>query len=173
LLPERHRDKHADHEDQLVWNAARPLRLGGRSVPILWDRRAGLRARTDSGICGFYCNATFSDSSIIGPCAVARAASGSAAYADSATRLGWSAGAGVEAAVPFVGNWTWRAEYLFVDFGTITTTTAYGSSVSIPALTLTQLASASVWHSARVTDNIVRFGLNYRFGGESPIVASY
>jgi len=158
---------------KIDWFGTLRGRFGLAADQFLFYGTGGLaygRVQT-AGLAAF--NATFSDSSGSGPCAVACPASGSAAYADSATRLGWSAGAGVEAAMPFVGNWTWRAEYLFVDFGTITTITAYGSSVSIPALTLTQLASASVWHSARVTDNIVRFGLNYRFGGESPIVASY
>lgn len=60
---------------------------------------------------------------------------------------GWTAGVGVEAAL--YGNWTWKAEYLYVDFGKLSesTPTAIGTFAS----------------STKVTDNLLRLGLNYRF----------
>src|SRR4029077_10162679 len=41
---------------------------------------------------------------------------------DTATKLGWAAGAGVEFA--FFGNWSAKAEYLFVDLATASCSTA-------------------------------------------------
>ena len=87
--------------------------------------------------------------------------------------LGWTLGVGVEGVIPFLGNLTWRAEYLFVDLGTITGTTGYSSSVSIPLIHLTQPVNATMTHSALVMDQVLRVGLNYRFGGEAPIVTRY
>jgi outer membrane immunogenic protein len=71
--------------------------------------------------------------------------------------------------MPFWGNWTWRAEYLFVDLGRISPTTTYRSSVSIPNLTIPSV-SAPLSHTAVVMDHVLRVGVNYRFGGEAPIV---
>ena len=36
----------------------------------------------------------------------------------SKTKLGWTVGAGIEGAA-FLPNWTWKAEYLYVDLGKI------------------------------------------------------
>ena len=57
------------------------------------------------------------------------------------TELGWTAGAGVE--VGFYGNWTAKAEYLFIDLGSSTF-----------ALTGT---------SNGLTANMLRAGVNYHF----------
>jgi outer membrane immunogenic protein len=64
------------------------------------------------------------------------------------THGGWAAGAGIEGALS--RNWSWKAEYLHVDTGTFNTT------INLP-LGLT--AAANV----RLTDDIGRFGINYRF----------
>ncbi len=71
--------------------------------------------------------------------------------ASSSTRAGWTIGAGVEGAIG--GNWTARLEYLYVDLGTVNNTFA-GTAPFAPITT-----------SAHVTDNILRAGVNYRFGG--------
>jgi outer membrane immunogenic protein len=81
----------------------------------------------------------------------------SALAASSSTRAGWTLGAGVEGAI--AGNWTARLEYLYVDLGTVNNTFA-GTTPFAPITT-----------SAHVTDNILRAGVNYRFGG--PVVAKY
>ena len=75
----------------------------------------------------------------------------------SSTQAGWTIGAGVEGAIG--GNWTATLEYLYVDLGTVNTTFA-GTAPFAPINT-----------SAHVTDNILRAGVNYRFGG--PVVAKY
>ncbi len=73
------------------------------------------------------------------------------------TRAGWTVGAGIEGA--FAPNWTAKLEYLYVDLGTLNNTFV-GLGAFTPLLT-----------SSHVTDNIVRVGVNYRFGG--PVVARY
>jgi outer membrane immunogenic protein len=78
-------------------------------------------------------------------------------------RVGWTVGGGVEAAL---GNsaWTAKLEYLYMDIGRsagtfATTTGALGGGTLVAT------------YNSRVTDNIVRAGLNYRFGG--PVIAKY
>jgi outer membrane immunogenic protein len=84
------------------------------------------------------------------------------AFSNSTTRAGYTVGAGVEGVI--AGNWTAKLEYLYVDLGRVT-----GSFVTtIPALGGGVLTSN---YSSRITDNIVRVGLNYKFGG--PVVAKY
>ncbi len=77
----------------------------------------------------------------------------SAALSD--TKTGYTVGGGVEAGL--WGNWSVKAEYLYVNFGTLSTTsnnlnTTIGAS---PASTFT--------HSIDLKANILRAGLNYRF----------
>jgi outer membrane immunogenic protein len=66
------------------------------------------------------------------------------------TKFGWTAGAGVEGAIPNTRDWTWKVEYLYIDFGHI------GVSG-----TDTVLGTYS-WNT-HVTDHIARVGVNYRF----------
>jgi outer membrane immunogenic protein len=110
---------------------------------------------------------TFTDAT---SCMAGCPASGSAAFADSRIGIGWTLGAGAEGIIPFVSNWTWRAEYLFVDLGRVGQTTTYRSSISVPAIPLTQTVSPTFSHGAVVMDQVVRLGVNYKFGGERPIV---
>jgi len=78
------------------------------------------------------------------------------------TKVGWTVGAGIEGAIG--GNWTAKLEYLYMDIGRTsgtfaTTVGAFGGGF---------LASS---YNSRITDNILRVGVNYRFGG--PVVARY
>ena len=73
-------------------------------------------------------------------------------FAASAVNLGWTAGAGIEGAL--ANNWTWKAEYLHMDLGSV--------SVSGIAATGTTFTASS-----KFTDDIVRVGLNYRFAPAS------
>lgn len=61
------------------------------------------------------------------------------------SKLGYALGAGVEYA--FLGNWTAKLEYLYVDLGTATLGTA-------PATT-----------SVSFKENVIRGGINYKFSG--------
>ena len=93
-------------------------------------------------------------SSFGGPAVVTSAA---ALGTSSSTKVGWTIGAGVEGAIG--GNWTAKLEYLYVDLGTVNNT----------FVGLGAFAPLSI--SSHVTDNILRAGVNYRFGG--PVVAKY
>jgi outer membrane immunogenic protein len=83
----------------------------------------------------------------------------SVSFSDSEIRGGWTVGGGLEAHLG--GNWTAKAEYLYVDLGKTTNSVAFAT---VPAI------GADV-HS-RITDNIARIGLNYKFG-PSPVMAAY
>jgi outer membrane immunogenic protein len=91
------------------------------------------------------------------------------------TRAGWTVGAGAEAAI--ANNWSVKLEYLYMDLGNVgssgaTATTAVNQlntpQVGFNTITTTTLTSA---FRTKFTDNIVRVGVNYRFGG--PLVAKY
>jgi outer membrane immunogenic protein len=67
-------------------------------------------------------------------------------FSGSRNYSGWTVGGGVEWA--FMNNWSAKLEYLFIDFGDGPTLSA------TPALNIV---------SGRLTDNIVRAGVNYKF----------
>lgn len=91
------------------------------------------------------------------------AATESAAIRD--TRVGWTVGAGTEFA--FGGGWSLKAEYLYVDLGranaTSTNLAAFVPAIAFPGNVYT--------HSVDLKSNIVRVGVNYKFGG--PVIARY
>ena len=66
------------------------------------------------------------------------------------TKTGWTLGCGVETALS--GNWTAKAEYLFLDFGNITHL--------MPVVGSTDQAG----FSSDIRDHVFRFGVNYHFG---------
>jgi hypothetical protein len=72
-------------------------------------------------------------------------------FGHSDTKTGWTVGGGVEGGIPSVPQWTWKVEYLYMDLGSISGT-GFDSDFGGPY----------DW-SAKFTDNIVRFGVNYRF----------
>jgi outer membrane immunogenic protein len=75
------------------------------------------------------------------------------------TRAGWTIGGGLEYALDY--NWSIKAEYLYVDFGT----------ASVVGTTLPAGGGISFIPSTHLTASIARVGLNYRFDG--PVVARY
>jgi outer membrane immunogenic protein len=77
------------------------------------------------------------------------------------TKIGWTVGGGAELALG--GNWTAKFEYLFVDLGSFDTTfTGLAGCFGIPFSCNSALAGTGTIHS-RITDNIVRVGLNYQY----------
>jgi opacity protein-like surface antigen len=66
------------------------------------------------------------------------------------TKAGWTVGGGIEGRL--VGNWTAKIEYLYLDLGTVTT-------IPAPAPNST----TAVAFNSRITDNILRVGVNYKF----------
>jgi outer membrane immunogenic protein len=81
------------------------------------------------------------------------------------TRVGWTAGAGVETHLG--GNWTGKFEYLYMDLGTVN-----GGPVPLTGIIVPLRTEAGLSYSSHFTDNIVRFGLNYHFN-YGPVVAKY
>lgn len=83
----------------------------------------------------------------------------SAAFNHSTTKSGWTVGGGIEGRLS--GNWTGKIEYLYMDLGTVSGT----------ATLLTSNPPLRFDYSSRITDNIVRVGLNYKF--QPYVVAKY
>jgi outer membrane immunogenic protein len=84
------------------------------------------------------------------------------AFGSSSTRVGWTVGAGIEGAIG--GNWTAKLEYLYIDLGNVS-----GSFITPVVGPSGAFVTAS--YNSHVTDNILRVGVNYRWGG--PVVARY
>ncbi len=89
-----------------------------------------------------------------------------ATWSGSATRVGWTAGVGIEGALG--NNWSVKAEYLHVDLGTTTTSFAtlaggFGNTSGAGATIGAAAGTGSI--SSKFTDDIVRVGANYRLGG--------
>jgi outer membrane immunogenic protein len=81
----------------------------------------------------------------------ATASAAGVAVSSSNSQLGWTAGAGLEYA--FLGNWSAKLEYLYVDLG------SFNAGI------------APVVNNVSFKENIVRVGLNYKFSG--PIYSRY
>jgi outer membrane immunogenic protein len=75
----------------------------------------------------------------------------------SSTRVGWTLGSGVEAALD--GNWTAKAEYLYVDLGR-------------QSGTVNNVVGFPTGFNSRIQEHLFRGGLNYRFGGPGGSVAA-
>jgi outer membrane immunogenic protein len=81
----------------------------------------------------------------------------------SSDKFGWTVGAGVEAM--FAGNWSAKLEYLYMDLGSISNSVVLPVAAGFPL-------GANV--NSRITDNIIRAGINYHFSaGPGPVVARY
>ncbi len=87
-----------------------------------------------------------------------------AAPSFSTTKTGWVLGSGVETSLAWMGanHWSAKLEYLYVDLGTVTN--SFSVPVTVGAVPGSAYTAASSTH---IRDNIVRVGLNYRFGGDA------
>jgi outer membrane immunogenic protein len=81
------------------------------------------------------------------------------AWGHDTTRVGWVVGAGLEARL--TGNWTGKIEGLYMHYGTVSGSVIHATAT--PPLRFD--------YSSRITDVVVRGGINYHFGG--PVVAKY
>jgi outer membrane immunogenic protein len=91
---------------------------------------------------------------------------GASAFSD--TRVGWTAGGGLE--WMFMPNWSAKVEYLYYDLGNVAI-----NSVPLVAVAPAGVAFAnSAWTTTRFDGHIVRAGVNYHFNwGAAPVVAKY
>jgi outer membrane immunogenic protein len=111
-----------------------------------------------------------SDTSIFGlenPNTGATPWSGFGSFSD--TRVGWTAGGGLEWL--FSPNWSAKVEYLYYDLGSETYSNSALTSFLIG--TSTVVFSSASQTSTRFNGNIVRAGLNYHFTWPAPVVAKY
>jgi outer membrane receptor protein involved in Fe transport/opacity protein-like surface antigen len=76
-------------------------------------------------------------------------------------KAGWVVGAGIEGHLG--GHWTGKIEYLHMDFGTLAS--GGDNSTSVPPLT--------VGFNSRITDDVVRAGINYKFDWGRAVIAKY
>jgi opacity protein-like surface antigen len=67
------------------------------------------------------------------------------------TKAGWALGAGAE--VRLGGNGTGKIEYLYLEFGKVSTTASLPTNSTPPGINF----------NSRITDDIVRVGINYKF----------
>jgi outer membrane immunogenic protein len=85
----------------------------------------------------------------------------------SKVQAGWTVGVGAEAALG--NNWSFKVEYLYMDLGNVGGSSA---TVVVPAGAAPGSTTSYVFNT-KFTDNIVRVGLNYKFGGPAAVVAKY
>ena len=85
------------------------------------------------------------------------------------TRVGWTAGGGVEWL--FLPNWSVKVEYLYYDLGSVTYGLSPLANFTTGGTLFTLGAPVSRTH---FNGNIVRVGVNYHFNwGAPPVVAKY
>jgi outer membrane immunogenic protein len=93
----------------------------------------------------------------IGLGCITTASSGATPFGASRTNAGWTLGGGVEGALLPMSRWTWKAEYLHVDLGSLDTSV-------VPAISAISAGPAPpVTTHTHFSDDIIRVGLNYRF----------
>jgi outer membrane immunogenic protein len=84
-------------------------------------------------------------------------------FSASKTNVGFSVGGGIEGRVlsSLPGNWTWKLEYLYLDLGSLDIGWPFTSSPQLGAFIP---PTGTIAMHTHFTDNIVRVGLNYKFG---------
>jgi outer membrane immunogenic protein len=118
-------------------------RLGFTVTPTFLVYATGGLAVTDLQLSNSYV-----DNGVGAPAIVAGTSS------SSETKAGWTVGGGFEWATSF--NWTVKAEYLYLDFGSISTTASVAPVIG--GVTPNTLAT-----SADLTAHVARLGINYKF----------
>jgi outer membrane immunogenic protein len=94
---------------------------------------------------------------------------GATAFSESKIKAGYAVGGGIEGKCSYLlpAGWTWKAEYLYVDLGSLDTAAPFpgvfvpGGNPLFPS---TSPFTGAITTHTRFTDNIVRVGLNYKFG---------
>jgi outer membrane immunogenic protein len=94
------------------------------------------------------------------------AAPGTSVFGASNIRAGFAVGGGIEGKCSYLlpAGWTWKLEYLYVDLGSFDTVSPFPpGNPTLPTAPETPFSGPMTTHT-RFTDNIVRVGLNYKFG---------
>jgi len=127
-------------ESKTSWIATLRGRLG-----LAWDRYL---VYGTGGVAMGKVDSSINVNCLVNGCAVSSAQQ-NVTGSFSNTKTGWVAGAGIEAML--MAHWTARVEYLRVDLGTVSNTL------------LLPISAQSVSWSRKVTEDIVRVGVNYKF----------
>jgi outer membrane immunogenic protein len=107
--------------------------------------------------------------SVVLPGGVVPITPGATVFDASKTKVGFAVGGGIEGKCSYwlPAGWTWKLEYLYVDLGSLDTVSPFPAAVLSAT---TPLTGAMTTHT-RFTDNIMRVGLNYKFGNYyAPVV---
>jgi outer membrane immunogenic protein len=95
---------------------------------------------------------------------------GTTAFSESRTKVGYAVGGGIEGKWSYWSGWTWKLEYLYVDLGSVDTVAPFPGG---PSPIFTSPFTGTIATHTRFTDNIVRVGLNYKFGNYyGPVVTN-
>lgn len=86
---------------------------------------------------------------------------GSSSFDAVRTRVGFALGAGIEGRIS-TSRWSWKAEYLHVDLGSLNASSPVATGVSSSAV-FNGAFSGTSQARLRFTDDVVRIGLNYSF----------
>jgi opacity protein-like surface antigen len=144
-------------ESTANWMATAAARLGYAWGRTLYYVKAG-GAITDDNVnvtCIFGpVNGVVTPAGILGPC-LNPAGAVTTGFSNSGYRTGWLLGFGTE--FDLGKNWSAKAEYNYIDFGSRTALTTDGTTIMRDSGALTQ----------------VKIGVNYRFGGPTAVVAKY
>jgi outer membrane immunogenic protein len=136
-----------DRAQKLDWFATVRGRLGATVTPdTLMYVTGGLAVaeiKTAGTISGFSSSVDDNGNPVVTPAGLN--------FYDHRTKAGWTAGAGIEAHLS--GNLTGKVEYLYLDFGRVATSATNPLNATPIAVNL----------DSRVTDHIVRVGVNYKF----------
>jgi outer membrane immunogenic protein len=84
------------------------------------------------------------------------------AIGHSQVNTGWTVGYGTEGKL-LIPGWTLKAEYLYVDLGTLDATGSGGSASAGIPFSFVAVSGGQVTTHTHFTDNILRVGLNYQF----------
>ena len=97
---------------------------------------------------------------------------GTSALSASKTIVGFAVGLGMEAKCSYLlpTGWTWKLEYLYVDLGSLDTVSAFPAA--LPVAVLASPLNGTFSTHTHFTDNIVRVGLNYKFGEYAPVITA-
>jgi len=149
----------ASHTQKLDWFATLRARLGIMATPEIlayvtggpaWGRVKTTNVFTATGTAGTLV------SSCPGPFCACPGPTCPYPVAPSNTKAGWTVGIGAEERL--FGNWTCKFEYLYADLGRINTMGIFPTgNVSANAVPI------QVNLSSKITDNILRVGLNYLY----------
>ena len=98
---------------------------------------------------------------------------GTSALSASKTNVGFAVGLGMEAKCSHLlpTGWSLKLEYLYVDLGSLDTVSAFPAALPVLAVFVSPLTGTFSTHT-HFTDNIVRVGLNYKFGEYAPVITA-